>query len=494
MTVEYVLTYDLGTSAVKAALFDTEGKLAASESMPCTLYTPEPGWAEQEPEEYWRGVCLSGKKAIQSAGIRKEEILGIAFSTQWKAVIPVDKDGNVLHRAIIWLDSRAKKEAEELTESFGHGGMSDSEYWPRVLWVKKHLPEIYDRSTMLLGVDSYLKWKATGTATTDETQSFAFSRDKALQDFYDGVFAAGALDPRKFPPITAASEEAGRVTEKVAEELGLCPGTKVFGGSADLPAIAVGAGSSGYGREHIYLGSSGWFGQMTDISMKGNYRNMVVTDGSFLRLKGMQSVCMTQNWAVQTFYQSEFRELGDRIYQEVVQPETAIISPGADGLLAAPWLFGERAPLGREVQAAFLNLRPLHSRAHLIAALWESIACNMKMCQEIVEDGSREEGPVRIVGGGARCAQWMQIFADVLGRRVEVPADPQYAGTRGCAMMALTGLGRMERLTDADREISAAETFEPRAEYQDLYARLYEAFLKIYPSVREISRILNAEK
>ncbi len=491
--MEYILSFDVGTSAIKAALVSREGEIAAVSVETYSLIIPQPGWAEQVPQEYWRAACVSARRAIHDAGVAPREIKGIVFATQWKGVIPVDQDGQVLHNAIIWLDARAGVQAERLNSAMGCFVGSDNQYWPRLMWLKENMPDIYDRSELLLGVDSYLKFRATGIATSDATNSFTRAEDPELQAFYDRILEVDNLDADKLPPMTSATAEAGRITEQAAEEMGICVGTPVFGGSGDIPAVAIGAGCVGYGKEHMYLGSSGWIGRVDQRSMPlQGVLYEVIENNRMLSISGMQSVCMTQDWAIKTLYHAERAAMEDRIF-DLLDQETAIVPPCADNLLATPWLYGETPPLSRDAHVVFLNLQPHHTRAHMVTAIRESIACHLRMCKEQLDGPGSGGTAMHIVGGGAKSDQWMQAFADILGIPVEVPVNAQHAGAAGAAACAAVGMGWWGNLADADNNIRIERTFVPRPEFSARYEHLYHTFLKVFPALREIFESLRPE-
>ena len=490
--MDYILSFDVGTSAVKAALVSPEGEIAAVSDQAYPLYSPKPGYAEQDPQDYWQAACASAKRAIGSAKIKPSQVKGVVFSTQWKGIIPIDRQGVTLHPNILWLDARAAEQSDRLNSKMGCFVGPASQYWPRLMWVRENLPEIYDRAELLLCVDSYLKWKATGQATADVTNSFIRADDSNLQDYYDRILCAGNLDANKFPPITSATEEAGKVTRQAAEELGICPGTKVFGGCGDIPAIAIGAGCVGLGKEHMYLGSSGWMGRVDPKPMLAeNFLFQALEAGRFLTVSGMQSACMSQNWAIDVLYSQEKKQMGDDIFA-LIDQETGAVPPGADHLVATPWIHGETPPLSRFAHGMFVNLHACHTRAHMIVALRESIAYHLRMRRELL-DGASPASPMRIVGGGAKSDQWMQAFADILDTPVEVPANARHAGALGAAACAAVGLGWWGSLTEADQRIGVQSTYEPRAQYATCYDRLYQAFCALYPALKNVFESLNQE-
>ena len=153
MDQRYVLAYDLGTSGVKGALVNMQGEVIDTATADYLLYTPNPNWAEQDPEQYWQGVCEVTRQVLEHTGVAPDTVAGMAFGTQWKGIIPIDKDGKVLHNSIIWLDARAVDQAKRLNEKFGEGMFAASDYWPKLMWLRENRPECVENAEIILEDD-----------------------------------------------------------------------------------------------------------------------------------------------------------------------------------------------------------------------------------------------------------------------------------------------------------------------------------------------------
>lgn len=480
MRREYVIAYDLGTSGVKAVLTDLKGHFidAATEEYP--LITPKAGWAEQDPEVYWRQVGKVTRKVLEKSGYRPEDACGIAFGTQWKGIIPVDADGTVLHHSIIWLDARAGKQAEALNRYFGKELFCAADYWPKVMWFRENCPDLYERAVTIFEANSFLKWKATGKAAVDVTNHFTRSFDQDLQRFYDAYLEAAGLDAEKFPPLVKPEDLVGHVTERAAREMGLVPGIPVYGGCGDIPAITIGSGSTDLGQMHAYFGSSGWLGLVKRHSSEDLYISPF-DEKRDIALFAMQSIGLSLNWTVSQMYRREQEEMGGEVFSYLNQ-ELLQIPPGSEGVLATPWFFGERPPhLSPSARGNFLNLNSCHDRRHMVRALMEGVCYTLRMN---VEDYWKESGtrPDRIhaVGGGSLSDVWMQALADILDIPVSVPGSPRHAGAIGTAYCALIGLGCCENFREAAGQIEIERSFEPRPEAVKIYHDAYQVFSGLY--------------
>lgn len=487
-----IVSYDLGTSGVKIALVDLEGKLKSSVTVGYSLLMPQHGWAEQDPNEFWGAVCKGTRQVVANADIKPEAIVGIAFGTQWKGIIPLDGDDNVLHNAIIWLDGRAEKQAKKLNARMHTDRFTERDYWARLMWVKEELPEIYNKTASFLEVNAFLKFKTTGVKAVDLTNDFIHSLEPEIQEYYNRVLTSAELDLDKFPPLVMPAERVGELTAEAAQKLGLCEKTPVFGGCGDIPAIAIGAGCSSIGSAHIYLGSSGWLG----ISVPERKTDVGELYQSFdknkeLLLYVMQAACMAQNWAVAQFYNAEKKLLKDDIFK-YVNNDLSDIPPGSLNMIATPWLHGELPPLSNDVRMIFFNITNMHDRRHMMNAVREGICFSLRWKIEMHKEQTGEKlDSIRVVGGAASSDRWMQTLSNILMIPVIIPENAHHAGAIGTAYCAIVGLGVCRDFDEADRLIKEGKIFHPDNAYAEMYDTIYGVFKDIYPSMKDMFRTLN---
>ncbi|PWB55989.1 MAG: carbohydrate kinase [Anaerolineales bacterium] len=492
MEEAYVLSYDVGTSGVKTVLVDLDGNVAGIAFASYGLLTPQPGWAEQDPAAYWNGVCTSTKQALQQTGISPNKIRGIAFSTQWKGIIPVDERDQVLHNNIIWLDNRAVRQATRLNQKLNGELLRGDDYWPKVLWVKEELPAIYAKTKSFLEVNAFLKFKATGEKCVDLTNNFVHTANPDLQTYYSEIQKAADVDLGKFPTLVMSTEKVGEVTARAAEEMGILAGTPVFGGCGDIPAITIGSGRCSPGDFHIYLGSSGW---LAVVSKRVTSRSLnYVTfekDKDINLLGGTKAAGMSFNWAIDQFYRAEKETLKEGIY-EYVNKDIQNIPPGSGNLLATPWYYGDFPPVAQNAKSVFLNISGQHDRRYMIHAVLEGICYQMRWYAEIYHaQTGKSVNSLRIVGGGANGGPWMQMMADVLGRPIEVPENPSHVGALGTAYCTFIGIGLCSDFSDVKRKVRVKKTYQPRAEYAKIYDDLYGQYTNISPMLEPLFSALN---
>lgn len=477
---KYVLAYDLGTSGVKGALVTPEGDVAYTATVSYPLYTADGGIAEQDPADYWRGVCSVTRAVLEKGNIAPEDVMGIALDTMWKGIIPVDDAGNVLHRSIIWLDSRSVEEAKLLNERFGEGTFNSADYWPKLFWLRRNRPEVFENAVTVFEVNSYIKWRATGVASVDEGNSFVHSCDPKLDAIYAEMMDFMGIPREKFPPAAPSHDLVGYVTKEASAELGLPAGVPVFGGTSDINAIAMGAGTAAIGGVHIYFGSSGWIG----YTLAHEFKTLYISPFDKKRdvfIMGSQAIGLSFNWAVDRFYAEEKKQLGDAVFA-FVDKQLESIPAGSEGVFATPWFYGERPPLfGRDARGNFLGLGTQHDRRHITRAVMEGVCYQLKMGVEYNKDNGRPlPAKVCAVGGGACSELWMQILADVLNVKIEVPAATRHAGALGTAYCALVGLGLCDDIEDAARRVKIVKVYTPNPEAVAVYEKGYRVFEKIY--------------
>ncbi len=485
---EYIMSFDVGTSGVKAALVSLEGVLTASVERGYPLVTPRPGWAEQDPLAYWEALCACAREVTAGLGERAA-VVGISLCTQWKGIIPVDRAGNVLHNSLIWLDARAEEEAGILNARLGTQEFTGQSYWARLMWLRRHCPEIYRRAETIFEANSFLRWKLTGVRAMDISNDFIHSCDPVVDGYFDRLLAAAEIDRAKFPPLVQSTDRVGEVTAQAGREMGLPAGIPVFAGCCDIPAVAVGAGCGQRSMAHVYLGTSGWVAAV----MEHRSEYVHVPSAPFRReddilLFGMQSVGLALNWTIAQFYRREQEQLGKGIF-DLLERELADIPAGSDRLLATPWLSGELPPLSERARVVFLNGSAIHDRRHFVNAMMESVCYTIRQrieqCEAFLGHPLEE---ITAVGGGASGRHWMQMLADVLQIPVLVPQANQHTGAIGGAYCALVGLGVCRDLSEIRRRIGIAGRYEPNRECWEEYRHMYEAFTGLYPALDPVFR------
>jgi len=506
--MSYILAHDAGTGGNKAVLVEPDGNVCATAFAPYQTHYPRPDWAEQNPEDWWRAVVSTTRQVMENSGAAPGDILAITHATQMLGIVPMDPEGNPLRPAIIWLDGRAHEEAKRIMGKFlgrrifsivSGAELSGKDGLPKLLWLKVNEPEIYSRMTCFLDVNGYLTYRATGRQVFEWSSASAFGFDLSKKDWLRGIIRYIGLDLDKFPPLVRSVDQVGGLTAEAAGEYGLLEGTPVFGGGGDSPAAAVGAGAVSEGDGHIYLGTSGWVGVTTCKSPTGHHG--VVSIQSADPLKSLlfaetETAGACLKWIADEFYRAEQADPKIPNVFALMDEKVQTIPPGSDSLVFTPWMYGERAPINDTwVRSTFFNVSADHTREHLLRAVYEGVAYNLRWIIEIVENKFGFPLPVlRLIGGGARGAPWMQIIADVTGRRVESVAHPLEAGAVGIALTTAVGLGLYPDFEALKNIVRVEHEFEPQATNADCYESLYRAYKRLYDCLHDLYREVNRER
>lgn len=483
----FVLAFDVGTGCMKAALVSTGGKVLKTANEEYPLYTPGPDMAEQDAEDYWQGLLRATRAVFADGDYDPAGCVGLAIGAMWKGIIPVDGAGNPLCRGIIWLDARAGAEAAELNAVFGEGLFNAIDYWPKLLWAKKHWPDTVEKADMLLEANAFLKIRLTGRATSDVSNCFVSSFDPKLDSFYSRVLDYIGISRDKFPARVRCDEQVGKLTPSAARLLGLPAGLPVFGGSGDIPAIAIGAGCAAVGSTHIYFGSSGWVGYSVPHTADELYISGF-DEKRDIALYGFQSIGLSYRLGVEQLYAAEFAEQGERVFREVDR-QVGEIPAGSCGVFATPWFYGERAPLsGVDARGCYLNLGPNTDRRHMMRALMEGICYGLSLAMDVKQKTKGYPRPraVRVVGGGAKSGVWMQMLADVLNMPVVVVAETRHCGAVGIAYHVLVGLGYADGYEAAAENAPVSATYRPIPENVRVYREGIRTYKQIYRALRPV--------
>lgn len=482
------LVFDFGTTSLKAAVLEGEEILAESNTS-YTVSSPHPGWAEQDPEKLWDLAGETSRELLARCGRARSAVNSLVFIAPWKAIIPVSGEGRVLRPAIIWLDSRARYQADELNAACGDHVGTGQEIWPRLMWVKENEPEVWQSARWLMGLVTYFKWRATGEVATEPSDDFISSPFPAERERYARILRSAGLsaDREKFPPSRPSSEVVGRLHAESAAHLGLAEGTAVRGGFGDLPAITTGAGTVEPGAAHLYIGTSSWFAVVSnEIGQLAPPLSFTLKERLRVALYPLQTAGMAFDWAVQELYGYEQVHLDEELLERVNR-DVAEIPAGSDRLLATHWLHGELPPLDKTARGAYINLTSSHDRRHMVRAMMESLCYTHRTSVESYERASgRRVTEVVCTGGGASSGVWMQMMADVLGRRVIVPRNPRYTGVIG-------GYRISEESPILARSPSGVghRSFEPDPRTVATYDEMYGYYTAVYPALRDLFTQMN---
>jgi xylulokinase len=502
----YILAHDLGTTGDKATLFSPETGLLASEFSPYPTHFPKPGWAEQEPELYWQAFCRSTGALLQKSRIAAREIAAVVFSGQMMAALPVDRQGRALRNSIIWADLRSTAQAEALAGRIdadrvyrisGHR-LSASYSATKIMWIKEHEPEVYKRAFKFLHAKDYLVCRLTGAQLTDYSDASGMNLlDLTSLSWSPEVLEAAGIAVSKLPDIVESTEVVGQVGAEAAAASGLQAGTPVVIGGGDGACATCGAGVVSEEQAYIYLGTSTWMAVASTKPLldpaKRTFTFCHFLKGLYFPAGTMQAGGGSYQWLRNTLGDAEIqeaREAGTDAY-DLLNRQAAEAPAGCDGLLFLPYLMGERSPLwDPQARACFIGLTMTHGKKHLIRAVLEGVAFNMRLIHEAFREQGVRSAKVRLIGGGARSPLWRSIFADVLETPTARLNFIEEATSVGAAIAGGVGVRLFSSIREADRVVRETEETSCDPGNFAVYRKNYALFRNCYERLRDLFPLL----
>ena len=479
----FIIAHDLGTSGNKATLFTTEGKLVRSFTVPYDVQFFHGNYAQQDPENWWDAVCDATKAVLE--GEDPAKVAAMSFSAQMQGCLVVDKHGNPLRDAIIWADQRAVEEAKELEEKVGFRRMyeitghrvSPSYSIEKLMWLKKHEPEVYGKTYKMLQAKDYIICRATGNFVTDYSDASGTNAlDLQKLEWSKEILKAAGIEKEKLPELKKSTDIAGYIQERVAGEIGLPAGTPVVCGGGDGPCSAVGAACVEDDEFYLTFGTSAWIGGTTTKPFVDEEQTLFcfahVIPGKYMPCGTMQAAGSSYSYIRHALCDGASYEELNRMVEK---------SPaGAKNLIFLPYMLGERSPRWNpDTSAAFLGIKPEHEKKDYVRAVIEGVAMNM----ELILQAYRKKKKITsmcLTGGGAKGEVVAQILADVLDVKFRMPDHVEEATSIGAAVIAGVGVGVFDDFDAVKRFLRFGKTVEPKPENQEDYEKLKPIFDEAY--------------
>lgn len=485
-----LLGIDVGTSACKVAVFSEDGQVLAQVNKPYSVYYPKNGWVEQDAKEWWSTICEGIKEVLADEKVSAEEICGIGVDGQSWSAIPIDRDGHVLDRTPIWMDTRAREICErvkqesfagEIFETAGNE-FSPSYTTPKLLWFKEERPEIYQKTYKFLQSNSYIVYCLTDQISQEYSQGYGIHFFDIQHLTYKEELANKlGLTQELLPPLCACDAIVGEVTEKAAKATGLKSGTPVVAGGLDAACGTLGAGVYQVGQTQEQGGQAGGMSICTDKALA--HRKLIlgthVVPGLWLLQGGTVGGGGTLRWFQQ--------ELGQGMSFDELTAEAEKVSAGAEGVLFLPYMAGERSPIWNpDAKGVFYGLSYDKTRGHMVRAVLESVAFSLEHNIRTAKEVGAYVGIMNAMGGSANSRLWTQIKADVTGKTMQVPSSDTTT-TLGAALLAGVGCGVYQDYEEAVRRtIQITRVQEPDMERHALYEECMERYLKLSKRMQEI--------
>lgn len=452
-----LLAADVGTSSLKAVVYDHRGRVLKVAVRRYAYTAPEPGWAEGDPEAWWQAFCDATQELGQS-GLALDRIEAIAFTGQMHSAVFLDAECQVVPPTILWLDRRAGQETEELQKLLGLPPyqLNSTYTLPKLLWLRRHRPDILARVRKILWPKDFLRFRLSGVVNTDLTEcGGAALLDWQTQTWALDRLALTGLDADVLPTILPAEAIVGVPLPDVAADLGLNPDARVINGVGDVAAL-IGGAPPQPGRVVCSLGSSSMVFMALAPEQRPNDCAGRLYVYPFLppyRLAG--GVSSTTGASLTWIYEQVRHNLGPEMTFEGAARSALEVPPGSDGVVFIPYLAGERSPYwSDEIRAGFYGLRLAHDGRHLMRAAMEGVAYSLRHLLDIYGEMSLPVEELALAGGGTKTPGLAQIIADVCDRDVAIYAEEETV-TR-----VLFALSR-QALHGVEMSAALADTFGP---------------------------------
>lgn len=483
-----ILAFDLGTSSVKCSVFSEEGVSLASCVRDYKTFFPGEDMREQRPSDWIDGIiCVT--KELSEKGFMGCEIAAIGISGHSLGAVPVDKDGDCLVEATpIWSDARATAQAERFFEKIdyqswyektGNGFTPQLYSIFKIMWLKEHRPEVYEKTYKFLGTKDYANLFLCGEFATDRSYASGCGLYDLANSGYIKEYAdAAQIDIEKLPRIAESNEIIGYVGEEAAKLLGIAVGIPVVAGGVDNACMTLGADCYREGDSYASLGSSAWVTLTTEQPLT-DFKAKIYTfehcvKGMYLPSVGIYSSGSALQWAAERFFADLEENSRFKNIDELAEKSPA----GANGLLFYPCLAGGSGfDASPDVRGCFYGLSLEHTREDIARALLEGIAMHLKLADKALDCPKGEE--ILLVGGGAKSKVWRRIYADVFGRSAVSTKVARDAASLGAAALAATGCGLWKDYSIISKLHGEGERLEPSAENKDIYNKLLDRFEKL---------------
>ena len=488
----------MGTGGTRALIMDETGRVLASGSEEHAAFvSPRPGWAEQDPRDWWRACGSAVRKALEASRLRADEIACVGFSGQMHGAVLLDSADEVVRSAIIWCDQRSAAQTRELEKLFGRDALIQLTSNPpltnftltKLLWVRETEPANWARVAHLMLPKDYVRFRLTGERAIDMADaSGTLLLDVTHRRWSSEVLSKASIEASLLPALHESPQVCGKVSAAGAEATGLRAGTPVVAGAGDQAAGALGMGIARAGAVSATIGTSGVVFAATDrpaLDPQGRLHTFCHAIPGRWHVMGVtQAAGLSLRWIRDRF--GVLSKDGRDPY-DILAEEGSAAPAGSEGAFWLPYLMGERTPhLDPNARAALVGLTASHTRGHVIRAVMEGVAYSLKDTFTIFAEIKIPVTSIRLGGGGARSPLWRQIQADVYGHDVEIVAAEEGAAY-GAAILAGTGVGAWSSVDEAcDRVVRVASRIPAEQAASKTMQQGYGTYRKIYPALHTV--------
>ena len=483
----YYIGIDLGTSAVKLLLMDGSGNICNIVSKEYPLYFPNPGWSEQNPEDWYAQTMVGLKELIKD--IDKSQVAGISFGGQMHGLVILDENDDVIRPALLWNDGRTKEECDYLNEVIGKETLS--KYTanisftgftaPKILWVKNKEPQNFAKIKKIMLPKDYIAYKLSGVHCTDVSDASGM----LIFDVENRCWSKEMIDicgikEEQLAKVYESYEVVGNITDEIAKELEIPNTVKVVAGAGDNAAAAIGTGTVGDGRCNISLGTSGTIfisSKKFGVDSNNALHSFDHADGNYHLMGCMLSAASCNKWWSEEILNTK----------DYAKEQEDITKLGENNVYFLPYLMGERSPHNNpNARGTFIGMSMDTSRNEMTQAVLEGVAFALRDSLEVSKSLGINIERTKICGGGAKSPLWKKIIANVLNLKVDM-IESEEGPALGGAILAAVACNEFESIEDAvNKLVKVTETIEPEKELVEKYEERYNKFKKIYPTVKSL--------
>ena len=494
---DLLLGIDIGTSSCKVAVFEPDGTVVTAKNAEYEVFRPHPGWAEQDPEDWVRGVYDCIRRIFAETEVKAEEIRSIGVDGQSWSAVAIDKDGRVLINTPIWMDMRAQDICDRLNKEVGEQAIFEvsgnplkpSYTTPKIVWYRENHPDVYEKTDKILQCNSFLVYRLTGEISQDVSMGYGlhcFDMRKAEWDL-DMAKSLG-IEESFLPPVFPCTAVVGKVNEEASRATGLAVGTPVVAGGLDAACGTLGAGVARAGETQEQGGQAGGMSICID-EYAADPRLILsyhVVPDMWLLQGGTTGDGGVMRWFEKNFADYERMNTGGGSSLAQLNEIAEKVPAGSEGLVFLPYMSGERTPIwDPDAKGVFYGLDFSKTKGHFVRACMEGVAFALRHNLEVAAAAGAGVDELKAMGGSANSLLWTQIKADVTGKRIVVPASDT-ATTLGAAILAGTGAGIYSSCAEAvDRTVHTTRTHEPDPEKKEVYDKAYSIYREVYDQLKD---------
>lgn len=487
--MDYYIGIDLGTSSVKLMLLDGEGRIHKQETREYSVHYPRSGWSEQNPEDWWDGICDAMPSLLD--GINGSEVRGIGAAGQMHGLVALDCNDRVIRPAILWNDGRTAAETDYLNGVIGKeslfletGNIAFAGFTaPKLMWMKENEPENFARIRKIMLPKDYINYRLTGVHCTDYSDAAGMLLLDVKNKRWSGkMLEICGVTEEQMPRLYESWSPVGVLLPEIADRFSIARDAVVVAGAGDNAAAACGTGTVSQGKCNISLGTSGTVFVSNDRftgDVKEAVHSFCHADGGYHLMGCILSAASCNKWFLEKVLDTK-----EYAAREAMISEDLL---GRNEVFFLPYLMGERSPINdTDATGLFLGLRPNTTGAEMQLAVLEGVAFAIKDNIRVIENLGVSVTSSTLCGGGAKSTLWRRILANVLGIELQIPLSEEGPGYGG-AMLAMVGSGRYENVKAcADALVKMKGSVKPEEALTALYAERYEKYRKIYPAVKEL--------